>query len=258
MTAQTATPWPSRRDLGRPALIAHRGETLLEPENTIPAFEAAVAAGADLIEIDVKLSRDGVPVVFHDDSLARMAGGLAGTTRDLDAEALAAVASCHPDTGRTAPIPTLVEVLAWARGRVPLLVELKTHPLLDPQAARAVGEAVRGAEGILVYSSDHAVVAEVAAAAQGIPHGLILNENTPFLGAILDDSRPALLSQAIAVLTPSAVSAAHARGTAVSTEVRSPEDIGLVRRLGADAVVNTKYPFAHLVEWVASTEWGEH
>lgn len=57
-----------------PTLIAHRGYTLHYPENTLPAIEAAVRAGACAVEFDVQLTADGVPVLLHDVSLQRMAG----------------------------------------------------------------------------------------------------------------------------------------------------------------------------------------
>lgn len=57
-----------------PLIIAHRGASAVAPENTIAAFEAAIAAGADGIEFDVRLSRDGFPVIIHDDTLSRTHG----------------------------------------------------------------------------------------------------------------------------------------------------------------------------------------
>ena len=60
--------------MSAPLIIAHRGASAVAPENTIAAFEAAIVAGADGIEFDVRLSRDGVPVVIHDDTLRRTHG----------------------------------------------------------------------------------------------------------------------------------------------------------------------------------------
>ncbi len=65
-----------------PLIIAHRGASAVAPENTIAAFEAAIAAGADGIEFDVRLSRDDVPVVIHDDTLRRT-GRVRGRVADL-------------------------------------------------------------------------------------------------------------------------------------------------------------------------------
>ena len=63
-------------------LYAHRGSTVLAPENTLPAFELALFYQADILEIDVRLSRDGHVVVIHDDRIDRTCDG-AGLVRDL-------------------------------------------------------------------------------------------------------------------------------------------------------------------------------
>lgn len=57
-----------------PQLVAHRGYPRHYPENTLLGLEAAIAAGARFIEVDVQLSRDGVPMLFHDDDLRRLCG----------------------------------------------------------------------------------------------------------------------------------------------------------------------------------------
>lgn len=57
----------------RPLIIAHRGASALAPENSLAAFERAINDGADGLEFDVRLAKDGVPVVFHDASLRRVA-----------------------------------------------------------------------------------------------------------------------------------------------------------------------------------------
>jgi glycerophosphoryl diester phosphodiesterase len=65
-----------------PLIIGHRGASAVAPENTMAAFQEAIAAGADGIEFDVRLSRDGVPVIIHDNSLRRT-GGLNDRVADL-------------------------------------------------------------------------------------------------------------------------------------------------------------------------------
>ncbi|HET9528563.1 MAG TPA: glycerophosphodiester phosphodiesterase [Pyrinomonadaceae bacterium] len=73
-----------------PLVIGHRGASAVAPENTIPAFEAAIAAGADGVEFDVRLSSDGVPVIIHDDTLQRT-HALRRRVGELSAEDLRAV-----------------------------------------------------------------------------------------------------------------------------------------------------------------------
>ena len=66
-------------------ITAHRGDSIKALENTIPAFEKAIESGADWIELDVKETRDNVPVVFHDSSLKRLMGQ-DGTIREMTLE----------------------------------------------------------------------------------------------------------------------------------------------------------------------------
>ncbi len=96
----------------RPFLWAHRGASFCAPENTLAAFAAAVAAGADGIELDIHLSRNGIPVVIHDETLQRTTdgyGAVAGRTlqqlQQLDAGSWFSAAFADQ------VIPSLEEVL---------------------------------------------------------------------------------------------------------------------------------------------------
>ena len=113
-------------ELGRRIVIAHRGASTERPENTLPAFERALELGADAIELDVRLARDGVAVVIHDATLARTAGD-ASAVRSLAAAELAAF---H--------VPTLREVLAAFPG-TEVLIEIK-EAAAQPAVARAISE----------------------------------------------------------------------------------------------------------------------
>ena len=95
-------------------VIAHRGASAEERENTLPAFERAIADGADYVELDVQASADGVLVVFHDLGLGRLTP-LRGPLRRRRAAEL-----------RELGIPTLEEVLDLTRGRVGVMAELKS------------------------------------------------------------------------------------------------------------------------------------
>jgi glycerophosphoryl diester phosphodiesterase len=105
-------------------VIAHRGDSAACPENTLAAFASAVAAGADEIECDVRVTRDGVPVIHHDASLRRTMGVDA-----LVAEVTAAeIAVLDPvrarGGGAEVRVPTLVDALR-AAADFPLQLELK-------------------------------------------------------------------------------------------------------------------------------------
>ena len=126
--------------LDRPFIVAHRGASEEAPENTLPAFELAVEGGAEVVECDVHLSRDGVVTVIHDADLARTTdrrGVVAELTwRDLQG-ADAGYPTRHGERYRGTRVPRLEEVLDLARGRCQVMIEIK---------ADAVGPAAGGIE----------------------------------------------------------------------------------------------------------------
>lgn len=110
-----------------PLLIAHRGDSAHAPENTLPAFEQAIRKGADWIEMDLTLSRDGEVVVSHDFTLWRRARSRR-RLRDLSAAELARVDVSRGFPGFSpATVPRLPEVLAAVGSRLPLYLELKSE-----------------------------------------------------------------------------------------------------------------------------------
>lgn len=113
---------------------AHRGlhdNQSDAPENSMAAFEKAAAAGFG-IELDVQLTRDRIPVVFHDESLRRVCG-VEGNVRDYTYEELQA----FPLMQSSARIPLLSSVLETVNGRVPLIIEIKIHENAGEVCARA-------------------------------------------------------------------------------------------------------------------------
>src|SRR5438552_148547 len=98
----------------RPLVFAHRGGSALAPENTIDAFANGLALGADGLELDVHLSRDGIAVVNHDATVDRTTTST-GTVASLTADALARL-----------NVPTLADVLARFRD-TRVIIELKVN-----------------------------------------------------------------------------------------------------------------------------------
>ena len=110
----------------RVVAIAHRGEHLHHPENTMPAFKAAVRLGADYIEVDVRTTADGKLVLSHDGNVDRCTDGkgeIAKMTFD-ELRALDAGIKMGPEFKGTL-IPTFDEVLDYARGRINVYVDVK-------------------------------------------------------------------------------------------------------------------------------------
>jgi glycerophosphoryl diester phosphodiesterase len=132
-------------------VFAHRGASAVAPENTLAAFDQALDAGADGLELDVHLSRDGVVVVHHDFQLERttdLHGALKERTADELARADAAyrfgAAAGYPFRGQGLGVPTLSSVLTRYRD-VAMIVELKVN---TPELARCAIEAIRATDAV--------------------------------------------------------------------------------------------------------------
>lgn len=155
--------------------IAHRGlhdRARGIIENSLTAFEAAIGAGY-AIECDVQLSRDGVPIIFHDDELTRLTGE-EGRIGDRPAAELAALPLLGSAAGETPP--TLAAMLALVQGRALLQVELKRQPTAAAtrMLAEAVAREVRAYGGPLVLESfDSALLVALRRAGVGVPLGII-------------------------------------------------------------------------------------
>jgi len=145
-------------------ISAHRGSATVAPENTLAAIEQAILDGADYVEIDVRETADGVPVLLHDRDLRRVAG---------DDRRIWQVRSAELDTIDVGgwfdpafagePIPTLVQAIEAVRGRAKLYIEIKPAPE-TPHLVRRVVETLQAeaaVEGTIVASMSPAVLDEV-------------------------------------------------------------------------------------------------
>ncbi|MDT0510698.1 MULTISPECIES: glycerophosphodiester phosphodiesterase family protein [unclassified Halomonas] len=125
-------------------VIAHRGSSLDAPENTLPAIHRALDDGADMVELDVRLTRDHQVVLYHDSSLQRLTGD-PRRIGELERETLANVdvGSWFGDPFVGESIPGLDEALAAVRGRSGLMIDLKTDPGREEALVDAVVAALQ-------------------------------------------------------------------------------------------------------------------
>ena len=154
--------------------IAHRGLHDMadwnpqKPENSLAAFRAAIENNY-AIECDLQISADGVPVVFHDDTLDRLTGET-GPVRSRTAAELARIVIL--DSGET--IPALSDMLEQVAGAVPLVIELKSIAGTNDGFARGVADHLRDYSGpVAVMSFDADLAAALMAVAPGLPVGLV-------------------------------------------------------------------------------------
>ncbi|HON79306.1 MAG TPA: glycerophosphodiester phosphodiesterase family protein, partial [Spirochaetota bacterium] len=139
--------------------IAHRGYSELYSENTLPAFQKAIEYGADMIELDVHLTKDGVPVVIHDNDIERTSNGKG----DVSRFSLKELRQFDVDFKKTSgdsfvPIPTLEEVIDLVKGKIQLNIEIKNCPHRYKGIEEAVASLLTAKEFIpdtIVSSFDH-------------------------------------------------------------------------------------------------------
>jgi glycerophosphoryl diester phosphodiesterase len=207
---------------GVPLVIAHRGASGTLPENTLPAYELALAQRADMIEIDLHRTRDGETVVAHDENLARLGG-----QGEIAEATLAEVRAL--DAGNGARVPILDEVLDAFGARIPFNLELKRGRSADYAGLESAALAAVEPRGLLdrtLFSSFYdPVLARLRALSPEARVALLLSPRMP--------ERPLERARAVAaeainpsafLATPALVEAAHAEGLAVFVYTVDAED----------------------------------
>jgi glycerophosphoryl diester phosphodiesterase len=230
-------------------VVAHRGASAVEAENTLAAFERAIEAGADVIEFDVRLSADGHPVVHHDPDVGRTTDGR-GLVREMTLAELKRlrIPASHGDA---AEIPTLPEALACCLGRVAVDIELKNipgEPDFEPDRQRVAEATARalleaGHTGATMMSSFNPwALARARELAPEIPTGLLTGyeiEAAAALAFAREGGHPWVLPFIRHVSAAGArfVAEAHDAGIAVGTWLTDdPAEAVALFRAGVDAV----------------------
>ncbi|GAB2605304.1 glycerophosphodiester phosphodiesterase [Streptomyces capparidis] len=208
----------------RALAVAHRGDPYRHRENTLPSLRSAQRAGADVVEIDVRVTADGVPVLLHDATLHR----LWGVDRPVAAATCAEV--------RRLGLPTLSEALDALEARV--MIDLS-----DPVTARAaVAEArLRGAGRRVYYCGALSALAAVRAEDADAEIALTWKRTAPPPPALLRDLRPAWINMPFGLVDRALVERVHEEGRRVGVwTVDAPPTMALMLRLGVDAVTTNR------------------
>jgi glycerophosphoryl diester phosphodiesterase len=235
------------RTPGEPVLrVGHRGARGYAPENTFASFDLAMEMGVTAVETDVHLSKDGEVVLIHDHTVDRTTNAH-GFVKDMTLRELRELDAGSWFDPRFAgqQIPTLDELLAWARNRVGIAIEIKNGPIYYPGIAAEVTRLLQrhGMEGqAILISFDHLVLREAKMIAPEVATGIL------YVGRLVDEVGAARAAGADALhpnwafVTPDLVEKAHAAQLAVSPWCPNDlESLRLLSQMGVDSI-GTDYP----------------
>ncbi|MEV6962406.1 glycerophosphodiester phosphodiesterase [Streptomyces sp. NPDC051207] len=216
--------------------VAHRGDPYRVRENTIASLRSALHRGADAVEVDVRLTRDGVPVLLHDGTLKRL------WEHDRPLLSLSADEVRGLTGGR---VPTLAEALAAADGHR-VMLDLPGTP--DVRAARRVVDAVRqcGAQDRVYYCAGARAMLAVRAADPAAEIALTWTTLAPPRPALLEAVRPRWLNYRFTLLDRDLARRVHRDGYLLSAW--TPDTRRSMRRLldlGVDSITTNRIDTLH-------------
>ncbi|WP_077798866.1 glycerophosphodiester phosphodiesterase [Streptomyces sp. JHA26] len=211
--------------------VAHRGDPYRFRENTIDSLRSALARGADAVEVDVRLTRDGVPVLLHDETLKRL------WERDRPLRSLSAREVGDLTEGR---VPTLAEALTATDGSR-VMLDLPGGP--GEQAVRRVVDTVRecGADDRVYYCAGAAAMLAVRAADPAAEIALTWTTAAPPRPALLAAVRPRWLNYRFGLVDRALAERVHRDGLLLS--VWTPDTRRSMRRLlalGVDSITTNR------------------
>lgn len=219
-----------RSDKDLPIAIAHRGDPVHHRENTLAAFEAAVGAGADMVELDLRVTRDGEIVVLHDPTLERL-WGINQPVAELNLVDLVQVGAGD------VRIPTLAQVVGTIE--VPLMVDFTTVDIVE--GAVEVVRSATAMERSLFVTGNVEALRVLRALAPEARIGLTWGADVPVPVDLLDELGAEYWNPAFWLVTPERVDAAHRGGHRVSTwTVDDEAEMHRVLDAGIDALVSNE------------------
>lgn len=225
-----------------PPVIGHRGAALRAPENTLAGLREAARLGARMVEFDAKLSRDGVPVLFHDEMLERTTDGRGPVERAPLAalRALDAGSKPHGPAFAGERVPTLAEGLrACLALGLAVNMEIKPCPGRELETAAASLRVLRevwpaSAPAPLVSSFEVPALLAARRIAPALPRGYLIYDRPPDWRAIVAAVEPATLNVCWEKETPESL--AEYRATGLPVLVYTVNDPARARALFAAGV----------------------
>ena len=226
---------------------AHRGFSGEYPENTMIAFEKALEAGCEGIELDVHFTKDGEIVIIHDEQIDRT-GNASGWVKDMTYEELSKVDFSYKFTDKVGfqKIPTLDEYLTLVQDQdIITNIELKTGIIEYPGIEKAVYEKVKAyglVDRVVISSFNHQSVKRMKEIAPEIKCGLLTESWILDAGAYVKDHGFECFHPLFVMLKPDMVGDLRAHGVEINTwTVNEEEHIGWMIDARVDGIIGN-YP----------------
>ncbi|MGH7369452.1 MAG: glycerophosphodiester phosphodiesterase [Candidatus Methylomirabilaceae bacterium] len=225
--------------------VAHRGASALAPENTMLAFERAVELGADALELDLHLSRDGELVVIHDETLDRTTNGR-GPVHEWSLDELKRLdaGGWFGQAFAGQRIPTLAEVLDRFAGTLPLALEVKAGSAFFPGIEETVVAALRRhsvIEHVAVASFDHVALRRLKEIEPTLRTGMLMVGRPVSVPAIAHACRADAVALEASFVTETEVGACRSAGLQlVAWVVNEPSRMRRLLALGVDGIITDR------------------
>lgn len=212
-------------------IVAHRGASAYETENSLAAFRLAHAMGADGIELDVHVTADGVPLVHHDPTI----GGM-----PIRRMPMAEIRERHR-LANGEPVSTLAEALSAIDVTVRVFVEVKALAVRDDQHLLAVLRESANPARCQVHSFDHRIVQRLRTSEPSLGIGVLSASYPIHPAAAVQDAGAAALWQQESLIDAELVTELHSAGTSLfAWTVDDPVRMRALNALGVDAVCTNR------------------
>jgi len=227
------------------SIYAHRGASAHAPENTLAAFSKALEAGADGVELDVKLTRDGKVIVLHDPTLDRTTTGK-GSYKDLGCSDLRKLdaGSWYGETWRGEKIPLLTEVFDLLGGEMGINIELTNYSTPSDGLVDAVARVLAGVKDtsrVMFSSFQPANLVRARNLLPAIPCGLLALPGIPgWWARNVQINQPPFgaLHPYVRDITPALVKKTHDRGKTLNAwTINDPQVMSRLQAFGVDMIM---------------------
>ncbi|MEO0292645.1 MAG: glycerophosphodiester phosphodiesterase family protein [candidate division WOR-3 bacterium] len=221
-------------------IIGHKGAAGYAPENTILSFQKAIEIGCKVVELDVRLSKDGEVVVFHDEEVSRVTDG-EGFVREMSLIELKKL-----NCGEGQKIPTLQDVIDFCKGRMDLLIELKA-----PGTPKKVNQIIvknNFEKNVTIISFYPELLMEIKELNPSLKLGLLLEEYLEKLWILTEEIPVDFILPEERIVTKEIVEKAHILKKKVFAFTVNREDLAnKLFSLGVDGII-TDFPGLFLLK----------